>query len=75
MPSVRAFVRTSAPSCNPDRVSIPVIHIRRDKKDGMINDFNNYLRILKNVHAGADLEKCVEVQTPSICSRFQSIAE
>eukprot|EP00960_Hanusia_phi_P022117 655292-Hanusia_phi.AAC.2 len=32
-----------------------------DKKDGLINDFNNYLRILKNVHAGADLEKCVEV--------------
>eukprot|EP00291_Cryptomonas_curvata_P021640 CAMPEP_0172172742 /NCGR_PEP_ID=MMETSP1050-20130122/12626_1 /TAXON_ID=233186 /ORGANISM="Cryptomonas curvata, Strain CCAP979/52" /LENGTH=1504 /DNA_ID=CAMNT_0012844337 /DNA_START=29 /DNA_END=4543 /DNA_ORIENTATION=- len=32
-----------------------------DKKDGVINDFNNYLRILKNVHAGADLEKCVEV--------------
>ena len=33
----------------------------RDKKGGLINDFNNYLRILKNVHAGADLEKCVEV--------------
>jgi len=32
-----------------------------DKKGGLINDFNNYLRILKNVHAGADLEKCVEV--------------
>mmetsp|Transcript_43979 Transcript_43979/g.104093 ORF Transcript_43979/g.104093 Transcript_43979/m.104093 type:complete len:1491 (+) Transcript_43979:153-4625(+) len=32
-----------------------------DKKDGLIHDFNNYLRILKNVHAGADLEKCVEV--------------
>jgi alpha-glucan,water dikinase len=36
-----------------------------DKKDGLIHDFNNYLRILKNVHAGADLEKCVEV-----CSGF-----
>jgi alpha-glucan,water dikinase len=32
-----------------------------DKKGGLIADFNNYLRILKNVHAGADLEKCVEV--------------
>jgi alpha-glucan,water dikinase len=30
-------------------------------KDGLIKDFQNYLRILKNVHAGADLEKCVEV--------------
>lgn len=32
-----------------------------DKKNGLINDFNNYLNILKNVHAGADLEKSVQV--------------
>lgn len=29
-------------------------------KNGLINDFQHYLEILKNVHAGADLEKCLD---------------
>eukprot|EP00290_Baffinella_frigidus_P019788 CAMPEP_0180204622 /NCGR_PEP_ID=MMETSP0987-20121128/8521_1 /TAXON_ID=697907 /ORGANISM="non described non described, Strain CCMP2293" /LENGTH=1488 /DNA_ID=CAMNT_0022160147 /DNA_START=98 /DNA_END=4564 /DNA_ORIENTATION=+ len=44
-------------------------------KDGLINDFHNYLRILKNVHAGADLEKCVEVCRPFLDGHMNQLLE
>ena len=29
-------------------------------KDALLGDFGNYLKILKSVHSGADLNECVE---------------
>lgn len=34
-------------------------NFRRDKKDGLLHDLGNYMRTLKAVHSGADLESAI----------------
>lgn len=34
-------------------------NFRRDQKDGLLHDLGNYMRTLKAVHSGADLESAI----------------
>lgn len=34
-------------------------NFRRDQKDGLLRDLGNYMRTLKAVHSGADLESAI----------------
>ncbi|KAJ3692532.1 hypothetical protein LUZ60_012882 [Juncus effusus] len=45
-------------------------NFRRDQKDGLIRDLSNYLRTLKAVHSGADLESAI-----ATCMGYKSEGE
>jgi len=44
-------------------------------KNALINDFTHYLCTLKNVHAGADLEKCVDAAAQHISDPGRALLE
>eukprot|EP00898_Chlorokybus_atmophyticus_P006193 jgi/Chlat1/6575/Chrsp45S05941 len=46
---------------------------RPDKKDALMNDFQNYLKILKRVHSGADLEQCIESTKGKLSERLSGL--
>ncbi|XP_008219224.1 PREDICTED: alpha-glucan water dikinase 2 isoform X1 [Prunus mume] len=48
-----------------DRPIVSEPHFRVDTKEGLIHDLTAYLKTLKAVHSGADLESAIEVLVPS----------
>ncbi|CAN6584231.1 unnamed protein product [Malus baccata var. baccata] len=52
-----------------DRPIVSEPHFRADTKEGLIRDLTAYLKTLKAVHSGADLESAIEVLVPSNESR------
>ncbi|PQQ07713.1 alpha-glucan water dikinase 2 isoform X2 [Prunus yedoensis var. nudiflora] len=49
-----------------DRPIVSEPHFRADTKEGLIHDLTAYLKTLKAVHSGADLESAIEVLLPQI---------